>query len=143
MIALTIILVISIAYAVIRGFHDSKISGGKWKTWAFIEGVLVDLVVVALTILWFRFPWWQVIPLALVFAFTFWLVFDCLTGYLRTGFILYIGNTGFDLKMRKTFLYNKPLFGWQETGAFLLVFFKCFWLALLIPSYIALLNLHP
>lgn len=137
--ALTVILLVSIAYAVIRAFHDKHISNGKWKTWAFIEGVLVDVAVVVLTVLWFHFPWWICFPLCAIFAFTFWLVFDCLHGYLRTGFILYIGNSGFDLKMRKTFLYNKPIFGWKEPGAFRQVFFKLFWLGLLIPSYFSLL----
>ena len=140
MIALLIILSVSIAYACIRAFHDRHISNGKWKTWAFIEGVLVDLVVVVLTVLWFDYPWWICFPLAGIFAFTFWVVFDCLEGYLRTGFILYIGEGGFDAKMRKMFLYNKPIFGWKQTGAIRGVFFKLFWLGLLIPAYLTLLN---
>ena len=100
----------------------------------------VAQAVVILTVLWFHFPWWMCIPLALIFAFTFWLVFDCLHGYLRTGFILYIGDSVFDKKMRWVFLYNKPIFGWEQTGAVRQVFFKMFWLGILIPSYFSLLN---
>lgn len=140
MIAFIIILVISIAYAVIRAFHDSKISGGKWKTWAFIEGILVDLAIVALLWRLFYVPdWWMMFPAGFIFAFVFWLVFDCMEGYLRTGNILYIGSSGFDQKMREMFHYNKPLFGWKETGSIRLIFFKSFWLVLLIGAYFALL----
>ena len=141
MIALLIILIVSIAYAVIRAFHDSKISNGKWKTWAFIEGALICLVVSILTAMLFFMRWWMTIPLAMIFAFVFWLVFDCMEGYLRTGNILHLGEYGFDLKMRKTFYYDKPILGWRNTGAIRLVLFKCFWIGLWIPAYFSLSNL--
>lgn len=133
--ALFIIISTAIIYAVIRSYHDRGLSQGSWKTFAFIEGVFVDLVVIVLSWLAFGGLWWSMIFNALIFAFMFWLVFDCFQGWLRTGSILYIGEQGFDLKMRKTFLYNKPLFSWQETGAFRLIFVKVWWLIILIGGY--------
>lgn len=126
-------------YALIRAKHDAFISHGGWKVWAFIEGVLMDLIVTAMIVLLFKMRWWMGIPTAGIFAFFFWLVFDCAEGYLRTGFILHLGDKGFDLTMRQMFHYNKPIFGWKETGAIRQVFFKCFWLVLLSGAYFSLL----
>lgn len=139
MISLLIISSIAIIYAFIRAKHDSYISFGKWKTWAFIEAVLIDLSIVILTMLWFHLQWWFVLPLALIFAFTFWLFFDCMEGYLRTGNILHLGEQGFDLKMRKTFLYDQKLLWWKHPGAFLYMMFKIFWITLLTLIYFAVI----
>jgi len=101
MIALIVILVVATGYALIRAKHDSFISHGPWKPWAFVEGVYSSLVVVALTWQAFGLIWYAMAPLAMVFAFTFWLVFDCVQGYIRTGNILYIGDKGFDARVKK------------------------------------------
>lgn len=135
MMPLTIILISAIIYAFIRAKHDSYLKGGEWKTWAFIEGFFWGALVVALTLLSFSLDWWVGFVLGPIFAFTFWLFFDCIVGYHFTGNILYLGEKGFDLKMRKMFLYNKPIFGWKETGQIRGIFFKGFWLVLLIGAY--------
>jgi hypothetical protein len=135
---LIIILITSIVYALIRAKHDSYIAGGPWKVWAFIEGALIALSVVSLSLMAFGLSWWMGFPLGGIFAFTFWLVFDCLIGWHFAGSILYIGNAGFDKKMREIFKYNYSVFGW-ESGALFLILFKCVWLFILIGGYFALL----
>jgi len=136
--ALLLILSISIIYALIRAKHDSFISGGPWKKYAFIEGVLVAIVSVVAVVSLFGLNWWIGFPLGALFAFVFWLFFDCIVGWHFSGSILYIGNTGFDKLMRETFKYNLPIFGWKS-GALILIIFKSFWIALLILIYNALL----
>lgn len=139
MIQLIIILFIAIIYALIRAKHDSYLSTGKWKTWAFIEGIFFDVVIVLLSWQAFNFQWWQMFFLAVIFAFIFSLIFDCFQGYLRTGNILHLGEDGFDLKMRQTFLYDHKLLWWKHPGAFLYMMFKILWITLLTLIYFAVI----
>ena len=134
-----IILTTSIIYAIIRAFHDSHISNGKWKIWAFVEGVFAAALTSGLLVWRTEIQWWYIFLLGPLFAFYFWLVFDCVVGYLFSRSILYLGTSGFDMKMRWSFLYNKPIFGWKETGAIRQIFFKCFWITLLTLIYNSLL----
>lgn len=136
--ALIVILLVSIIYACIRAKHDSFISGGSWKKYAFIEGIFFNVCIVALSVAAFGLAWWTGFVLAAIFAFVFWLFFDCIVGWYFSGNILYLGNTGFDLKMRKMFKYNLPIFGWKS-GALIFILFKLFWLVLLTLSYFSLL----
>lgn len=136
--ALIIISAVAIIYALIRAKHDSYIRVGEWKKWAFIEGVWWGVYVTVSTLFLFSMNWWMFIVLGPLFAFFFWLIFDCAVGWHFSGSILYIGNHGFDLKMRKTFKYNLPIFGWQS-GALILILFKLFWIGLLTGFYFALL----
>ena len=138
MIPLSIILICAIGYAFIRAKHDSFLKGGKWKMWAFVEGVFIAAFIVGLVLLSFKLNWWFGAVLGPIFAFVFWLFFDCIVGYHFGGSVLYLGTSGFDLKMRGMFLYNKPIFGWKETGNVRGIFFKCFWLVLLIGAYFSL-----
>lgn len=138
MISLFISIGVAIIYAVIRSHHDRWLYHGPWKTFAFIEGVFVDLVVIVLSWLAFGGLWWSMILNALIFAFVFWLVFDCLIGYTLTGSILYIGSQGFDKKMRATFKYDLPLLGWKKTGAIRLIIVKLWWLLVLIGGYVSI-----
>lgn len=131
MINYLIISAIAVAYALIRAKHDSYIRVGEWKKWAFIEGVMWAVVTIALALAAFGLKWWVGIIAGPLFAFMFWLFFDCAVGWHFAGNILYIGNHGFDLKMRQTFKYNLPIFGWKESGAFILILFKLFWIILL------------
>ena len=105
---LIIISLIAIIYALIRAKHDSYILNGGWKLWAFIEAVFIDIVICSLTVFAFNLQWFQVFGLALSFGFVFWIVFDCACGWHQVGDILYIGETGWDAKARKTWHYNKP-----------------------------------
>ena len=144
MIPLLTILLVAIGYALIRAKHDSFLSHGtgSWKTWAFIEGIFVSLVVVLLSWKAFNTDWWLIFHLGMIFAFVFWIVFDCTQGWIRTRNILHIGDQGFDAKMRAMFFYDKPLLWWKNTGAFRLLFFRLFWLGILIPSYFSLLHTY-
>ena len=139
MIPLAIILICAIGYALIRAKIDSYLTQGEWKTWAFIMGVFFAVCIVGLSILAFNLKWWMGFVMGPLFGLSFWLVFDCVVGYHFTGSILYVGTRGFDLFMRQMFLYNKPIFGWKETGAIRQILFKCFWLTLLILAYNSLL----
>jgi hypothetical protein len=127
MIEILTISAIAIFYALIRAEHDSKISHGKWKLWAFIEGILVDAITTALVIFVFKLDWWMCFLLGPIFAFVFWIFFDCMQGYIRTGNILHIGTVGFDLKVRKA-VKGKL---WRY------LFFKLFWLGILIGGYLS------
>jgi hypothetical protein len=140
MISYIFIVVVALVYALIRAKHDSFIRVGEWKTWAFIEGVMWAVYVVASSLFLFNLQWWFVIVLGPLFAFSFWLVFDCAVGWHFAGSILYLGNHGFDLKMRQTFKYNLPIFGWKESGAFIFILFKLFWIVLLSLIYFELYN---
>lgn len=135
---LIVILTTAIIYALIRAKHDSYLLHGDWKRWAVIEAVFWTISFTAVLLYGFQLHWAYGLLLAPVFAFSFWLFFDCIVGYLFTGNILYLGEKGWDKKMRAMFLYNKPIFGWKETGAIRMIFFKCFWLTLLILSYLSL-----
>lgn len=138
MIALFIISSIAIIYALIRAKHDYFVTDGKWKLFAFIEGVFFDACISSLTVAAFALNWWHGPVIAAIFAFVFWLFFDCAVGYHFSGNILYLGTSGFDLKMRQTFKYNIPIFGWKS-GALIFILFKSFWITLLILIYNALL----
>jgi len=129
---------VAILYAFIRAKHDSYISHGKWKIWAFIEGVLVCTSVCVFISLGFGTPWWTLFVLIPLFAFYFWLFFDCVQGQIRAGSILHLGDKGFDAEMRAMFYYNLPIWGWKETGAIRLIFFKVFWIVLLSGAYFAM-----
>ncbi|MFH0756924.1 MAG: hypothetical protein V2B15_06540 [Bacteroidota bacterium] len=142
MIPLSIILIIAIVYALIRAKHDSFLShgDGRWKTWAFVEGGFIAISETILLWRAFDLEWWLMPHLVLIFAFAFWLVFDCSQGWIRTGNIFHLGEKGFDATMRKVFLYDKPILWWRNPGATRLVFFKLFWLGILIPTYFSLYN---
>ena len=73
MIVFIVIVVLAIIYAIIRAFHDSHVSHGKWKIWAFVEGLLFDVIVVGLCWRISGDPWWYMIFHGLMFAFLFWL----------------------------------------------------------------------
>jgi len=137
-----IILTTSIIYAIIRAFHDSHISNGKWKIWAFVEGVFAAALTSGLLVWRTEIQWWYIFVLGPLFAFYFWLVFDCAQGYMRTKNILHLGELGFDAKMRETFLYDAPIWGWENTGAIRLIMVKCLWLLLLTGIYFSLLNTY-
>jgi len=116
-----IILSVAIVYALIRAFHDRYIRQGKWKTWAFIEGLFISLTVSYLT-----GGEWYVIGLgALLFGFTFWIVFDMIIGIYFGKHPLYLGNTGFDKKIRAMFQYTEK---WKGTW-YLLVKLVFWWFA--------------
>ena len=137
-IAYIIAMVVAVVYALIRAKHDSYVNNGPWKTWAFVEGVMVDLLVVFSFTRFCGLPWWHMIFVGLIFAFTFWLVFDCFSGWLRHRDILYIGDVGFDKKMRETFFYNKK-FLWMENPRIIrLVLVKMFFLFILTAGYISI-----
>lgn len=104
---MTKILFISIIYALIRATHDKYLREGGWKLWAFIEGAFVALSVSYLV----GGEWWYIGVGVLLFGFTFWIVFDMMTGIYFGGNPLYIGNTGFGKQIRKIFLYTERFKG--------------------------------
>lgn len=124
MIALYLILTIAIIYAIVRARHDSYLShGAEWKLWAFVEGIVIAISVSVLATFAAGLMWWIAIPLTVVFALSFWVVFDCYQGWIRTGNILHIGTQGFDAKMRAMFKYKK---------GYAYLFVKLFWLLLAV-----------
>lgn len=127
MTALLLISVIAIFYAWVRAEHDSFLSDGKWKVFAFIEGIFVDLISVSLVVFVFKLDWWMVFMLGLIFGFLFWIFFDCIQGYIRTKNILHIGTVGFDLKVRKA-VKGKL---WRY------LFWKLFVLGVLVGGYLS------
>ncbi len=129
MIALYIILTIAIGYALIRAKHDSYLSYGKWKRWAWIEGAYIAICSVSLVLYAFTLPWWLGLVLGFIFTLAFWIVFDCTSGWLRTKNILHLGTVGWDATMREVFKYKK---GYVFLG------FKIFWLLLSIGWYTSL-----
>ena len=102
------ILIIAIVYALIRATHDKFLRQGGWKLWAFIEGAFVAFVVSYLI----GGAWYEIGLGALLFGFTFWIVFDMMTGIYFGKHPLYIGKTGFDWEIRKTFQYTEK---WKGT----------------------------
>lgn len=138
--SILIISAIAIVYALIRAKHDSYLYNGDWKLYAYIEGVFVAFLAVGGVIIYFSMAWWYAAVLGPLFAFVFWTVFDCLCGWFRVGHILYLGETGFDKRMRETFLYDKPIGKWKNTKSIRLLFFKVFWLLLSIGIYFSLYN---
>jgi hypothetical protein len=115
------ILLISTIYALIRATHDRYLRQGGWKTWAFIEGAFVAVVVSYLI----GGAWYEIGLGALLFGFTFWIVFDCMTGIYFGRHPLYIGNTGFDKKIRAIFQYTDR---WKGTW-YLMVKLIWWWFA--------------
>jgi len=119
-----IILIIAVIYALIRANHDRYLRQGKWKTWAFIEGVLIALVISFLI----GGKWYMIGVGAILFGFTFWIVFDTIIGIYFGKHPLYIGETGFDLEMRKMFQYTER---WKGTW-YLMVKLVFWWFAFYI-----------
>ena len=124
--ALIIILTVAVVYALMRGRHDSYIPNGEWKQWAFLEGVFIDLVVVGLSVYAFCLSWYQIPGLALSFAFMFSIVFDRACGHFRVGNILYIGEYGWDAKVRRAIHYDTPFWGIQHPKALKYLLWKVF-----------------
>ena len=134
MTALLIISAIAIGYAIIRAKRDSLLShgDGKWKTRAFVFGVFIAVCSVSLTIWATKTHWVPGILLGLVFAFVFWIVFDCVQGYIRTGNILHIGTVGFDLRVRNA----------VKGKLWAYLFWKCFLLAIFTLGYFSAINTY-
>lgn len=134
MIAFLIILTIALGYAGIRSKHDSYLphGAGVWKTWAFVEGGFIALCVISLALWATGSHWWLLFVLGPLFAFMFWVVFDCASGYLRTGNILHIGTVGFDLRIRNV-VQGKL---WRYLA------FKLFWIGLITLIYFGLINTY-
>ncbi len=129
MIALLLISTIAIISALLRAKRDSLLSHGtgKWKTYAFLEG-LYESILSVLMVKWaLGIPWGESVLLALVYAFIWSLFFDCIQGFIRTGNILHIGTVGFDAKVRAT--VKGRLWLWP--------FAKIFWLIVLIGGYLS------
>lgn len=135
MIPLTVILSIAIIYALIRAKMDSYLRTGPWKTWAFVIGAVIAITTVSLVLFGFDMRWTNIFTLIPLFAFVFWLVFDCAVGYLFGGSILYLGSGKFDTIMKKTFKYNLPIFGW-ESGSFIFILVKLFCITFFTLSYL-------
>ena len=124
--ALLIAAVVAVIYAAIRAKHDSFLSEGKWKIYAFLEGIFVGICVV-LSLHWiFVIPWWNTVLLTPVFGIIFWIFFDGFSGILRDGNFLYIGRTGFDQKIRN--IISDRLYQY--------LIFKLVWLVLTTAFYI-------
>ena len=115
--------IIAIIYALIRAKHDSYILNGKWKLWAFIEGIFVDVALVGAL-----YQSWADLFLLPLFGLIFWLVFDIASGILRTKDPFHFGIGKFDQTMRK-------MFQWGE----LFVITKLFLIGLLTGIYFAFL----
>ena len=119
------LIIIATIYALIRATHDSFLNEGKWKVWAFIEGAFI-----ALMVSYFLHDGLVFIGLgALVFGIVFWIVFDCLTGLYFGRHPLYIGNTGFDKKVRSVFSYSDK---WKGLNYLI---FKLVWTLIIYGLY--------
>ena len=94
------VIIISVLYAVIRAKHDSYVNNGPWKRWAFIEGVLVAVSVGYLA----GENWIDWIFLTVIFAYSFWIVFDIACGIFRAGKLWHFGSGWFDQKMKRVFV---------------------------------------
>lgn len=134
MIPLTIILSIAILHALLRAKMDSYFRNGPWKIWAFIIGVVIAVTTVSLVMYGFHLDWTGIFLLP-IFAFVFWLFFNCAVGYLFGGSIFYLGSGKFDTHMKETFKYNLPIFGW-ESGSLIFILFKLFWIAFFTFCYL-------
>lgn len=142
MIAFYITVSIAIIYALIRAKHDSYISNGGWKRWAFIEAVIIDLVVVGLAVYAFSLSWYQVFGLVLSFAFIFWIEFDCACGWHRTGDILYISEFGWDARARASWHYNRPFWFFKNPRGLKYLMFKIFDAFIIIAGTISIINTY-
>ena len=119
------LIIISVIYALVRSKHDSYLRSGKWKLWAFIEGVLFALVISFLLhgdLLMTGLG-------ALVFGIVFWIVFDCMMGIYFGGNPLYIGNTGFDKLVKQVFCYTEK---WKGLNYLI---FKIIWAIVILGAY--------
>jgi hypothetical protein len=119
------ILITSIVYALLRAGHDSYLREGKWKTWATAQVFFISI----LTAYLLGGEWYQMLFSFLLFGITFWIVFDSVIGVVFGGNPLYIGNTGFDKKMRAMFQYNEKSKGLQY------LIFKLVWYVIIFGSY--------
>jgi len=142
MIALYIILSIAVIYAGIRAKHDSYLSHGKWKLYAFIEGVFIAILSVLAVLLLFDMQWWLGPVFGAVFGFAFWTVFDCACGYFRVGDILYIGEYGWDAKARAAWHYNRPFWFFKKPRGLKYLLFKLFVASIIIAGTISMINTY-
>ena len=93
------IALIAVLYALIRAKHDSYINAGKWKIWAFIEGLFFAAVIAICLNDWLS---------PLIFAIWFWIAFDIFCGLFRAGKIFYFGSDTFDQGMKQ--IFEKPVY---------------------------------
>ena len=122
---LALIILIAVMYALIRAKHDSYISNGKWKVWAFVEGVFLAILATLAHWMAVDTSWWQIVSIPLVFGFSFWITFDFACGWLRARNIFYFGTTGWDLRARSIFKSPAKYF-----------VFKLIWLIIVSGMYI-------
>jgi hypothetical protein len=127
--AYIIAIAIAWVYAYIRANHDGHISHGKWKNWAFAEGVFVALIVVLGLHAIYDINWAQTAFLGPIIAVAFSIVFDGVSGLIRAGKWLYLGSKGFDAWV------NAIVKG--KVWAYL--FFKLFWLFMFSAWYFNLI----
>ena len=120
---------VAVAYALIRAKHDSYLSHGKWKHWAFAEGVFLALIVVLGLHAIYDINWAQTALLGPVIAVSFSIVFDGMCGVLRVGKWFYLGSKGFDAWV------NAVVKG--KVWAYFL--FKLFWLFMFSAWYFNLI----
>jgi len=102
------ILLVAVGYAIIRANHDRYLRQGEWKTWAFIEGLVIAFAISFLV----GGRWYEIGVGTLLFGFTFWIIFDIVMGIYFGNHPLYVGETSFDLEMRKMFQYTEK---WKGT----------------------------
>ena len=98
----------AILYAIVRAKHDNYLneSYGNWKPWAFIEGGLIAIslsLAVGTGLLDYLF-------LPVIFAMSFWIVFDMACGLFRVGKLFYFGSGEFDQKMKRISGHPAALF---------------------------------
>ena len=94
----------------------------QWKFWGNANEMASLTIPVALLAI---FVAWQCVFLLPILWMVFWIVHDFAIGYRLGEGILYTGDTGFDGKMKSTFLRNT----WIYLG------FKVLWLGLFITMY--------
>ena len=113
---MTYIIIIAIVYALLRAVHDNHLSDGKWKVWAFVEGVFLAVVVSHLV----AENWADYTLLPFIFGLVFWIVFDSACGLLRARKLFYFGSGRFDQFINKSIKYPFWFFVWKLVwlGAF-------------------------
>lgn len=122
---LIFLIVLASLYALTRATHDRHLREGGWKLWAFVEGVIISVAINYLI----GGPWYIMLLGTLLFGFTFWIIFDIMMGIYFGKHPLYIGNTGFDRKIRAIFQYTEK---WKGTW-YLLV--KLIWWVIIFELY--------
>lgn len=100
---LIIVFAIAIIYALIRAKHDSFISNGPWKAFAFIEGAFWAICVSLALWQIFSLAWWEVGLIGLIFGTSFWISFDMASRWHRARDVFHLGMYGWDLKMNNIF----------------------------------------